>query len=75
MLGGGRKCYATRLFNAKYGENEIVEQLLLVAKSLASDGIKVVRRKVEVVIFDDRSSKVNCDGGCIDCHIDDLVES
>lgn len=74
VLGEGVKCYATRLFNTKLGTNEIVSQLLEVASVLSNYGFKVLRRKVELVIYDDRSTKVRCTGGCVECHLDDLCK-
>jgi hypothetical protein len=32
----------------------------------------VIRRKTELVMFDDRSSKGRCEGGCVECHLDDI---
>lgn len=73
VLGNGHKAYATRHYNARLPEDRVMAMLLGTAKALELRGIKVVRRKVERVIFDDRSSKVRpCDGGCVECHLDDL---
>lgn len=75
-LGPGIKVYATRQFNHKYSQIEIIDNLNTVADLLESIGIEILRRKVELVIFDDRSSKVDaCNGGCVECHLDDLRSS
>ncbi len=66
-LGDGVKCYATRQFNARVGDERIVQILNGTADGLASVA-KVLRRKVELVIYDDRSSLVRpCDGACPEC--------
>lgn len=69
-LGDGVKCYATRQFNATKNSPEgMVAILNAVADTLATN-VKVLRRKVELVIYDDRSSTVRCDGACYECHVD-----
>lgn len=75
VLGGGVKLYATKHLNAKLDEPHVVRFLHDVADEIKTAGITVTRRKVERVIYDDRSSKVrpeSCTGGCIACHLDDL---
>ena len=75
VLGDGVKLYATKHFNSRYSGDDMTNILFATAKSLEAQGIKVTRRKVELVIYDDRSSKVrpeSCTGGCIGCHLDDL---
>lgn len=68
VMGSGVKCYATRHFNAKWGKEQVVFLLHDAANMLLEyPGIEVTRRKVELVIFDDRSSKVRCDGMCPEC--------
>lgn len=74
VLGEGVKCYATRLFNKKLGSPVVQKLLFQMAEQLECCGFSVLRRKVELVIFDDRSSKVRCTGGCIECHLDNLCE-
>lgn len=74
VLGEGVKCYATRLFNIRKGVNDVMLELQGVADSLVKRGVNVIRRKIEMVVYDDRSNKVSfkCDGGCHGCHLDDL---
>jgi hypothetical protein len=72
LLGDGLKCYATRMFNSKLPTKEVLDALHSVTQELTDSGCNVVRRKVEMVIYDDRSIKVNCTGGCIECHLDDM---
>ena len=72
-LGNGVKCYATRHFNGKLSEMAVLKTLQATANLLMAQGASVLRRKIERVIFDDRSSKVNCNGGCIECHLDDVA--
>ena len=75
VLGEGLKCYATSHFNARLDAADMVTNLHAVADQIAAAGVEVVRRKVELVIYDDRSSKVKpCDGACIACHLDDYTE-
>jgi hypothetical protein len=75
VLGDGIKCYATRLFNKKKGQASVQEELFWIAEELKTLGHNVLRRKIELVIYDDRSVKVNCTGGCIGCHLDDLCST
>jgi hypothetical protein len=76
VMGDGVKMYATRHYNARHSEEAIVAVLMSVADQLQAKGLGITRRKVERVIFDDRSSKVKpCDGGCIECHLDDLPDA
>jgi len=70
-LGDGLKMYATRQMNRRSVEEGVVALLHQTADALATTpGVTVVRRKVERVIYDDRSSKVRavCDGACPECH-------
>jgi hypothetical protein len=72
VFGDGVKCYATRQFNAKMAVELVTKELFGVATFLEGQGCTVIRRKVEQVIYDDRSSKIRCTGGCVECHLDDL---
>lgn len=72
-LGDGIKCYATRQLNAKYSMPEVVENLHRIANKLQENGLTILRRKVELVLYDDKISKV-CTGACIECHLDDYAE-
>lgn len=73
-LGAGLKYYATKHFNAKQNKEMVLAELHHVADKLAENkNIKVVRRKIELVIYDDRSNTINfsCNGLCPECHIDE----
>lgn len=73
VLGDGHKAYATRHYNARIPEQTVLHHLNSAADWAEAVGVKVIRRKVEQVLYDDRSSKVRpCDGGCVECHLDDL---
>jgi hypothetical protein len=65
VMGDGVKCYATTFFNARVGTGEALERLLIAAAALRDKGAEVVRRKIELVVFDDRTTK--CQGGCPEC--------
>lgn len=68
VLGPGIKCYATTFLNPrKIDPGGAVKFLRMVAKQLEDSGATVTRRKIEEVIFDDRSDKVSCDGMCPEC--------
>lgn len=59
----------------KLSIDKVLELLHNTANKLETLGIEVIRRKTELVLFDDRSSKIQpCNGGCIECHLDDLKE-
>lgn len=58
VLGDGVKCYATKHYNERFTENEVTEKVCNAAEMLQDAGMTVTRRKVELVIFDDRSTKV-----------------
>ncbi len=64
VLGDGVKCYATMLFSSLKTEKFCLDMLLITANLLQGAGVEVLRRKVERVIYDDRSDKIVCDGGC-----------
>lgn len=63
-LGEGVKCYATTQANIRVGDDNMIKRLNDVADAFVAMHLNVLRRKVEVVIYDDRSSKV---GVCDDC--------
>lgn len=74
VMGAGVKQYATRHYNARLPVEEVLTELHKTADKIAEYGFKVTRRKVELVLYDDRSSKVKpCDGGCPECHLEDLT--
>lgn len=76
VLGKGVKCYATKHFNAKMDKEEVLMDLRMAADALeyALPEDEVIRRKIELVIFDDRSSAIRfrCDGKCPECHSEDI---
>ena len=53
-FGPGVKFYATNQFNMKIGIEAVIHQVKSMAEILASQGAKVIRRKVEIVIYDNR---------------------
>lgn len=78
VLGPGVKCYATTFFNVKIGTNAAINTLLATAERLEALGVIVTRRKIEEVLFDDRSDKISpeiCDGACPECTGDTDVKS
>lgn len=68
-FGVGIKCYATKLFNVRHDKSVVLAELHKVADILSTGGYNVIRRKIELVIYDDRSSKVRfeCNGLCPEC--------
>ncbi len=65
VFGDGVKCYATMMYSALNDQQYCVNKTLDVANNLELlFHVKVIRRKVELVVFDDRSKDVKCDGGC-----------
>jgi hypothetical protein len=74
VLGEGVKCYATRQFSKRLDIEAVQTKLFRTAYDLKAARLEVIRRKVELVIYDDRSSKVRCNGGCPECHLDDLCD-
>lgn len=76
ILGEGLKCYATMHYNVRKGGDEVVDLLMATAEKVADAGVKVLRRKVELVLFDDRIDKVGvCNGACPSCHIEDYEDA
>lgn len=68
VLGDGVKCYATMLYSKLHGDNWVQMQLLSTAAMLAKSGALILRRKVELVIYDDRDVSAVCDGGCCEAN-------
>lgn len=62
VMGEGVKCYATRLYNRRYGQERVQGELVAIAEQLAMLGFTVLRRKVEWVIFDDKNPNIRCTG-------------
>lgn len=76
ILGEGLKCYATMHYNVRKPEHVVLDLLHSVADTLEQAGIKVLRRKVERVIYDNRIDKPgSCDGACPGCHTDDFTNA
>lgn len=57
-LGDGIKCYATRHFNARM-DRDIVQDLLDGAAEVLAQSVDVVRRKIELVLYDSRIETVS----------------
>jgi NTP pyrophosphatase (non-canonical NTP hydrolase) len=55
VLGKKRYCYATKHFKEELGDLAVKEGLLEAAQKLRQRGLVVLRSKVEMVIYDDRS--------------------
>ncbi len=68
VLGDGVKCYATMLYAKSKGEDWVKGRLLYIALKMKNEGVKVLRRKVELVIYDDRDVSAVCDGGCCEAN-------
>ena len=66
-LGDGLKLYATRQMNSKIGDDAAISILSEAANFLSSSGATILREKVEVVIYDTRSSKVRACDDCASC--------
>lgn len=68
-LGDGIKHYATRQFPSHYTEEKMLEELDLVSGYLEKRDHKILRKKIEKVIHDSKSSlvKVKCTGACKEC--------
>lgn len=43
------------------------------AAELAVCGATILRRKAEMVLYDDRSAKVQCLGGCPECNTEEPI--
>lgn len=72
ILGEGLKCYATRHFSIRKRNTEVQRLLMDTAETIAAQGVKIIRRKVEQVLYDDRIDKPGqCSGACPGCHVDD----
>lgn len=52
-LGDGVKCYATFQYNSKYYINEAIDLLNATAKELKSHNVVILRRKIELVMYDE----------------------
>jgi hypothetical protein len=72
LLGSGSKCYATRHFKASQDPHAVLDELRQAAAGFQQGGCTILRQKIELVIYDTRSSKLRtvCTGGCPECHGD-----
>lgn len=73
ILGDGVKCYATKQFNLRKGELRIINELNEIANDITKrfgDDVKVIRKKIEKVVYDMRPKDHNCDGACVECHME-----
>lgn len=68
VQGAGTKYYATRHFNEKLPTYRVLESLETMSNILSRFGYNVTRRKIELVIYDTRSSQV-CPDDCLQCMI------
>lgn len=58
-LGEGVKCYATMHYNNRIPLMEVIDRVQTTAKNIAAFGhMKIVREKVEIVVYDTRSKSV-----------------
>ncbi len=62
IMGKGIKCYATMLYSTLRSEKFCVDELIRAADFLVRHNVQVTRRKMERVIYDDKTGK--CDGAC-----------
>lgn len=67
-FGDGIRCYATRQYNGNLNKKSVLLDLHSKANILEQHGT-VIRKKIELVIYDDRSSLINftCSGNCPEC--------
>jgi len=62
VLGEGVKCYATKHFNSeKYSDTNVIIIVCGFAVECRGHRLNVLREKVELVIFDTKSSKIRPD--------------
>lgn len=54
ILGAGIKCYLTKHFNIRTTEDDVLEELNNTAKNIDCMGIDVIRKKIELVVYDER---------------------
>lgn len=68
-LGSGVKCYATKHFKSSLPKEQVLNELINTARNLNGLYADVIREKIELVIYDTRSSTVRfkCDGLCQEC--------
>lgn len=70
--GAGVKWYATRHYNIDMPHEAVMQRLFALADWLTAAGVEVTRRKIEHVIYDDRSNKI-CPPSCVECLLLDAV--
>lgn len=66
-LGDGVKLYATIQLPKRIGEEAAIKTLHTVALVLEKTGAKILRKKIELVLFDERTVKFKCNGACPEC--------
>lgn len=57
-LGDGVKCYATMHYNERKPIDDVIREVNDLGDALEAGNIDVVRRKVELVVYDTRSCTV-----------------
>lgn len=58
ILGDGIKCYATKHFPSKCDVNDVVNNVKAASEQLSMYGHKVIRDKVELVVYDSKLVKL-----------------
>lgn len=56
-MGMGIRCYATHHFNGGHGIKDVVITMEKTAEHLAANRCKVIRQKVELVVYDTKQFK------------------
>lgn len=56
-IGDGCFCYATTHISAKAELKTVIDQMAAVAESLSAQDMRVIRQKVELVVYDTKQKK------------------